>query len=106
MSKTPKDRRYELNDLLEQILGSNHVYYQPPESKKILYPAIVYSRDDIQNTFADNNVYLQNHSYTITVIDKNPDSDIVQQVSRLPKVRFERHFTSDNLNHDVFQLFY
>lgn len=98
--------RLELHEILCEILGSRNVYYQPPESVKMRYPAIVYSRDNIRNTFANNAVYTQKRSYQITVIDKDPDSEIVERVSRLPMCSFNRHFKSDNLNHDVFILHY
>lgn len=98
--------RLELHEILADILGSRNVYFQPPESVKIEYPAIIYSRSDIDNTFADNNVYLQNHRYQVIVVDKDPDSVIVDAVSKYPTARFDRHYTSDNLNHDVFTVFY
>ena len=98
--------RLELQKLLETILGSRNVYYQPPESIKIKYPAIIYSRNNIDNNFADDIVYMQNHTYQIIVIDANPDSEIVNKISKLPMCRYNRHYTSDNLNHDVFILNY
>lgn len=98
--------RLDLQNLLEFILGSRNVYYQPPESIKIKYPAIIYRRNDIDNNFADDIVYMQNHTYQIIVIDANPDSEIVDRVSKLPMCRYDRHYTSDNLNHDVFILNY
>ncbi|MCD8372604.1 MAG: hypothetical protein LUD27_04820 [Clostridia bacterium] len=98
--------RPNLQKLLEDILGSRNVYYQPPPSVQMSYPAIVYARSEIQNNYAENNVYLQNFAYQLTVIDKNPDSDIVKKISVLPKCHFSRHFKSDNLNHDVFIIFY
>lgn len=98
--------RLELQKLLESILGSRNVYYQPPESIKIKYPAIIYSRNNIDNNFADDIVYMQNHTYQIIVIDANPDSEIVDKISKLPMCRYNRHYTSDNLNHDVFILNY
>lgn len=98
--------RIDLQNVLEELLGSRNVYYQPPESLKISYPAIVYSRKTIDNSYANNSVYKQNYAYEITVIDKNPDSEIVNKVSKLPTCRFDRHFKSDNLNHDVFTLYY
>ena len=70
------------------------------------YPAIVYARKTIDNSYANNSVYKQNYAYEITVIDKNPDSEIVNKISKLPTCRFDRHFKSDNLNHDVFTLYY
>ena len=98
--------RLQLQTELEELLGSKNVYYQPPASVKMSYPAIVYSRNEIRNDFANNDVYSQNRSYEVIVIDKNPDSEIVDKVSQLPMCRFDRHYTSDNLNHDVFTLFY
>ena len=98
--------RLELQNLLESILGSRNVYYQPPESIKIKYPAIIYSRNNIDNNFADDIVYMQNHTYQIIVIDANPDSEIVNKISKLPMCRYNKHYTSDNLNHDVFILNY
>lgn len=98
--------RLNLQTELETILGSRNVYYQPPESVKMKYPAIVYSRKNIDNIFADDTVYTQNHAYELTVIDPNPDSEIVVKVSKLSACTFDRHYTADNLNHDVFRLYY
>ena len=98
--------RVDLQNVLEELLGSRNVYYQPPESLKMNYPAIVYARKTIDNSYANNSVYKQNYAYEITVIDKNPDSEIVNKISKLPTCRFDRHFKSDNLNHDVFTLYY
>ena len=98
--------RRNLQTELETILGSRNVYYQPPESVKMKYPAIVYSRKNIDNIFADDTVYTQNHAYELTVIDPNPDSEIVMKVSRLPACTFDRRYTADNLTHDVFRLYY
>lgn len=96
--------RLNLHEILCGI--TTNVYYQPPSTVRMKYPAIVYAREDIDNVFADDSVYAQSHSYQITVIDENPDSEIVDAVSKLPRCRFNRHFTSDNLNHDVFTIIY
>ena len=98
--------RLDLHELLCEVLGSRNVYYSPPESVKIKYPAIVYSRSDIDNKFANDSVYKQSHVYSITVIDDDPDSEIVERMSSMPKCKFDRHFVSDNLNHDLFTLYY
>ncbi len=98
--------RLDLHEELCKILGNRNVYFQPPASVKMNYPAIVYTRSDIDNTFANNSVYGQTRSYEITVIDKNPDSKIVDTISLFPRIRYDRHFVSDNLNHDVFTLIY
>lgn len=102
------DKRLELHEILCEIMnitepdGDRHVYFQPPPSVKIKYPASVYSLNNIENEFANNSVYIQNPSYKITVIDRNPDSEYVKKVSKLPCCRFDRSYISDNLNHFVF----
>ena len=105
------DSRSKVHELLCNIMntvipnGDKRVYFQPPESKKIEYPAIIYYRSDIDNVSADNKVYRQTFFYEITVIDADPDSEIVQKISALPRCRFNRHYTADNLNHDIFTLY-
>lgn len=98
--------RLELHEVLCELLGSRQVYYQSPESLKMIYPAIVYSRKRIDNKFANDKVYTQTYSYELKVIDKNPDSVIVEKVSRLPGCQFDRHYTAQGLNHDVFIISY
>ena len=98
--------REDLQTMLEKLLGSRNVYFDPPSSVRMKYPAIVYSRGGIDNLHANNKVYNQFNSYELTVIDENPDSDIVKAVSKLPKCRWTRHFKAENLNHDVFTLYY
>ena len=98
--------RLELQTLLEDLLGSRQVYYQPPASVKMQYPAIVYYRKDIDSRKADDISYMQTPVYELTVIDKNPDSEIPIQISQLPMCSYDRHYTSDNLNHDVFTIYF
>jgi hypothetical protein len=98
--------RLNLQTLLETILGSSNVYFQPPASVHMDYPAIVYSRKKIDNSHANNQVYKQDYAYELTVIDKNPDSEIVKKISKLPNTSYDRSYKTDNLNHDVFTLYY
>lgn len=98
--------RERLHQELCDILGSSSVYFQPPESIKIKYPAIVYSRQRIENTFANDAIYSQKKAYKVTVIDKDPDSVIVDKISLLNMCRHDSHFVVDNLNHDIFTLYY
>lgn len=97
--------RLKLHNLLLSIGGPN-VYYQTPSDMVLKYPCIKYNRDKIDNKHADDSVYMQNEMYTITVIDKNCDSEIVNQLSKLIKCTFDRSYVSDNLNHTVFNLYY
>lgn len=101
-----KDRRLELHEKLVEILGSRNVYFQPPESVKINYPAIVYERSGINNPHASNKVYLVGCDYRVTIIDKDPISPVVERMSNFPTARFNRHYVDSNLNYDVFIIKY
>lgn len=98
--------RDELHTLLKELLGSRNVYFQPPASVLMKYPAIVYSRDDIDARHADNKVYTKTVAYSVTVIDKVPDSPVIDKIADLPMCSFDRHYVADNLNHDVFTLYF
>lgn len=102
MSKSRVDLQY----LLEDILGSRYVYFQPPESIKLKYPCIVYERSDIRTVKADNLKYTVQKRYTVTYISEDPDSDVPDKLIQLPYCSFDRHFISGNMNHDVFDLYY
>lgn len=99
-------RRQELHAILVDLLGTGNVYFQPPSTVKMKYPCIVYNRSSIDTRFANNQLYNHQYNYTVTVIDSNPDSDIPDRIIRLPLCRFDRHYTADNLNHDVFNVYY
>lgn len=98
--------RLDLHEMLCETLGSRNVYFQPPESVRLAYPAVIYKLSNIRNKFADNRVYIQGDSYEITVIDSDPDSEIVRRFSKLPRCRYDRGFVSDNLYHTAFTLSY
>lgn len=92
--------RIELHNVLLDICPN--VYFQPPESVRLKYPCIVYSRSSGVTSFANNFPYHFEDSYTITVMDRNPDSEIPLKIAMLPKCSKERHYTADNIHHDVF----
>lgn len=98
--------RLELHEELRAILGSGLVYFQPPETVKMTYPCIVYALDDVDMRYADDKPYLNKRCYSVTVIDKDPDSAIPDGLLILPMCSFERFYTADNLNHWVFRLYY
>lgn len=99
-------RRVELQTLLETILGSRNVYFQPPESLKLKYPCIVYELSGMHNDHADNLKYRFLKQYTVTYIDEDPDSDIPDKLLMIDKCSFSRAFPSDNLNHWSFTLYF
>jgi hypothetical protein len=96
--------RPELQQLLESF--TDNVYFQPPENVKLEYPCIIYKRDFANTEFADNAPYNYVLRYMITVIDRDPDSDIPAMVASMPLCVFNRFYTADNLNHDVYNVFF
>lgn len=100
------ERRLELQSILEELLESRNVYYQPPESVKMLYPAIRYTKSDIRSRHANNAKYSNFTQYEITVIDDEPDNPVIQKILDLPLSSFNRHYVSDNLNHDTIILYF
>jgi len=96
--------RSELHTLLKTL--ADNVYFQPPPSIQMQYPCIVYNRDDRDTVYADNQPYTHKKRYQVTVVDQNPDSDLPEKVAALPLCSFERFFTAENLNHDVYNLFF
>jgi len=96
--------RLELQRLLEAI--TTNVYFQPPTNVQLKYPCIVYKRDFADTKFADNEPYAHKGRYMITVIDQDPDSEIPGKIAALPMSLFNRFYTVDNLNHDVFSVYF
>jgi len=98
--------RSELQTLLRAILGTDHVYFQPPANVQLQYPCIIYHRDFANTAFADNDPYHYTKRYMVTVVDRDPDSVIPDKVANLPMCVVNRFYTADDLNHDVFNLFF
>lgn len=98
--------RLELQAKLEELLGSRNVYYQPPEDLKMDYPAIVYSKDDIDRKTANDSMYLRTNCYQVIVISRKPDEPVIDKILALPMCSYDRNYKSDNLNHDALTLYF
>ena len=98
--------RLGLHALLESVLGSSNVYYQSPESMKLVYPCIVYEWSGNDTKFADDLPYGVIREYSVVVIDKNPDSEIPVRMGRLKMCTMKTSYRADNLNHFQFKLYY
>lgn len=98
----------ELQEVLQGILGNDgKAYFQPPESLKLKYPCIVFERTNALITYADNNPYNVTKRYTVTLITKSADNDkYLDQLLQLPMCTFDRQFITDNLVHDVFNIYF
>ena len=98
--------RLDLQALLVAILGTGNVYFQPPPTIQMAYPCIVYKRDTSRTKYAGDKPYGRVIRYQVIYIDPNPDSTIPDKIAELPMCAHNRFYTADNLNHDVFNLFF
>lgn len=100
------EKQPELHEMLCGLLESRNAYYQPPTNTQMEYPAIRYSRRDIESRYADNKIYSRMTCYELIVISNTPDHPVIEKILELPYCSYDRHYVSDNLNHDVFTLYY
>lgn len=97
-------RRLDLHTILVAI--TPHVYFQPPSGMQMEFPCIVYERDQADTKFADGRPYSYTQRYAVTLVDRDPDSNILDKIKVLPLCVFNRHFATSGLNHDVFTLYF
>lgn len=98
--------RLDLQYKLEDLLQSRNVYYKPPASITMNYPAIIYSRKEMKDKHADNGIYKTDNCYQIIVVSKRPDDPVIGKLRELPMCSWKRSYMAENLNHDVLELYY
>lgn len=100
------DRRLNLQKLLENILGSRNVYFQPPSNTMIKYPCIIYSRSNINQKHADNLSYNNRVQYFLQLISNSPENELINRILEIPYCSYDRFYVADGLNHDSFSLYF
>ena len=96
--------RLDLHSLLLTLCPN--VYFQPPTNIQMNYPCIIYKRDLRDVDYANNKPYNHEKRYMVMIVDRNPDSAIPELVAALPKSSFDRFYTADDLNHDVYSVYF
>lgn len=97
--------RLDLQSELENFLPD--VYFQPPSSKTMIYPCIVYGKNDKDQKFGNNGIYLSKQGYQITVIEHDPDSSVADNIEKhFTSCVISQYYTVDNLNHTTLNLYY
>lgn len=99
-------RRVEMQRMLESMLGSRNVYFQPPTGMKLEYPCIVYNLDTANDVHANDRIYRRLYRYSLTYITKNPEDPMRDTIDDLQYCSFNRFFASDNLNHYVYTIYH
>lgn len=86
----------------EEAGETPHVYFDPPESLKLVYPCFVYHFINSVDLYANNVVYLRSYEYSVRYITKKADPILPEAIMDLPYASFESHYTADNLHHFMF----
>ncbi len=104
---TDEEQRIRFHSKLAEILPGWHLYYQPPENVKLIYPCVIYERSRFHQIRADNKRYRSIPCWSTTLIIKSPqNAPITQLIDGFQMCSFDRSFTSDNLNHYAYTIYY
>lgn len=98
--------RPALHDILCGVLGNSNCYFEPPSNQEMEYPCIRYVRSNDRDSYADNIKYKSSKRYVVTVIDRDPDSKIAEELSKLLYCSSDRNYGADGLSHFVYVLYY
>lgn len=101
-----QQRRVQLQRNLENLLGSRNVYFQPPTGTQLKFPCFVYHLDSAIDQHAEDKLYRRLYRYSLTYITKDPDDPMTDKIDNIRYCSFNRFFTSDNLNHYVYTIYY
>ena len=98
--------RLDLQAKFEEILGSRNVYFQPPASLLMQYPAIRYELKDFRTKSANNSsTYITSTGYEGVLIVEEPDDEYLQKIFQIPYCKFGRYYRADNLHHYTFTIY-
>lgn len=92
----------DLLHLLRQAVQHNRVYFQPPENLKIGYPAVVFHLSKIEIDRASDVPYKGAKEYSVTLITKDPEPDVIDEILKIPYSSLDTTYISDGMNHFVF----
>ena len=91
---------------LEEMLGNENVYYNPPENIKLKYDCIVYSKKEIRTRRANDSVYSKDNCYEGIVIALEPDPEVLDKLLELPYFSLGQFYIASNLYHYPFTIYY
>lgn len=98
-------KRLKLQEELEDIVGKGHVYFQPPSSIRMLYPAMVYNLSALEHRKANNSDYINYDEYECVYITPHHMPEVLEQLDAMQYSHFVRHFEEDNLHHYVYTIY-
>ena len=103
MATTERETIQSILEAFQEEVGETpHVYFQPPENVKMVYPCFRYTEAGDTGIHADDRPYLHVRQYTVIYITRSADPTLPEAMKNLPQVRFDRRYSANNLNHFVF----
>lgn len=98
--------REALDALLCEILGTDNVYFQPPENVKIQYPCIIYSINGNFERHANNKTYHRTREYDLLYITRDPDDEMIDTIADLPLCGMGKPYVLENLHHYPYTIYF
>ena len=104
--------RLELHEEFSEILDSKleqdkRAYFNPPESVRMKYPCIRYSKGEPNLKRANDAIYRNINKYEGVIIDPNPDTELpTKLLNRFRMCSLGKSYIADNLVHTPFTLYY
>lgn len=95
-------------DLHEELLTFiPNVYFQPPSNIRMIHPCIVYEKESKFKNFGNDNIYIDKQAYSITVIEKTPESNLADNIEKhFQYCKINQYYTFENLCHVKLSLYY
>lgn len=98
------DRRLKLDEELRllqiEVLGYQHTYFEPPESVRLTYDAVVYNRTGYDVKRADDRGYTVRDQYQVLVISRDAETELPKAIlEHFPYCSPGRPTVTDNLYH-------
>ena len=97
--------RTDVHEILTKLC--DNVYYQPPSNIQLTYPCIIYRKTGVVDLKAGNTLFHRYTVYTLTLIDRNPDTTLIEEVEKhFPHTQQTQPYSIDNLHHQTLIIHY
>lgn len=98
--------RIEVQNLLEEVLGSKNVYFQAPPNTGMKYPCIVYRLNNFHRRDADNEAYILAGRWEIHHMYKSIKNDLTtEMLFAAPYITFDRRLVTDGVYNDYYTIY-
>ena len=98
--------RLEVQSMLDDVLGSQNVYFQAPPNTGMKYPCIVYRFENFRIDHADNKPYVMTGRWEIHHMYKSIKNDLKEKMIFVaPYVSYDRRIVTDGVYNDYYTIY-